>query len=94
MMRSDSGKDSSGVTIFLGLGLGLETCDIGSRLDSLGVCTLGRGNILRRRNRLGDRLGLLNFDSLGNTRWSALGRLRSMSMTMTECTLVDRFREW
>jgi hypothetical protein len=100
-MRSDSGEDGSRVTSVLGLRLGLDASHVRSRLDSLGVGALSGGNVFGRSNRLGDSLGFLYLDSLGNTRWSALGRLGStlgglwsVTVTMTECSSVDGLGEW
>ena len=89
-MRSNGGEHSSGVASVLGLCLGLDASDIRSRVYSLGVGALGRGNVFSRSNRLGDSLGFLNLDSLGDTRRSALGWLGSVTVTNAESPLIDR----
>ena len=66
-MRGNGGEHSSRVTSVLGLRLGLDASNIRSRVYSLGVGALGRGNVFCRSNRLGDSLGFLNLDSLGHT---------------------------
>jgi hypothetical protein len=67
LMRSNGGEHSSRVTSVLGLRLGLDASNVRSRLDSLGVGALGRGDVFGRSHRLGDSLGFLNLDSLGDT---------------------------
>jgi len=93
-MRNDGSKDGSSVTILLGLRLGLDASNVRCRVDSLGVCALGRGSVFGRSDRLGDSLGLLNLDSLGDTRRSALGWLGSVTVTKAESSLIDRLGEW
>ena len=90
MMRSNGGEHGSRVTSVLGLRLGLDASDIRSRVYSLGVGALGRGNVFSRSDRLGDSLGFLNLDSLGNTRRSTLGWLGSMTVTKAESSFIDR----
>jgi hypothetical protein len=101
LVRSNGGKHGSRVTSLLGLGLGLDTSNIRSRLDSLGVGAFGRSDVFGRSNRLGDSLGFFNLDSLGDTRRSALGWLgstfgwlRSVTMSMTESSLIDGLGKW
>ena len=94
MVRSNSGKDGGWVTSILGLDFGLDSSDIRSRLNSLSVGALGLGHIFGRCDGLGDCLGLLDLDSLWNTRWSALGRLGSVTGPMTESSLIDGLSEW
>ena len=94
LMRSHGGEHSSGVTSVLGLCLGLDAGNIRSRVYSLGVGALGRGNVFGRSDRLGDSLGFLNLDSLGNTRRSALGWLGSVTVTKAESSFIDRLGEW
>jgi len=94
VMRNDGSKDGSSVTILLGLRLGLDARNVRSRVDSLSVCALGRGSVFGGSNRLGDSLGFLNLDSLGNARRSALGWLGSVTVTKAESSLIDRLGEW
>jgi hypothetical protein len=67
LIRSNGGEHSSRVTSVLGLRLGLDASNVRSRLDSLGVGALGRGDVFGRSNRLGNSLGFFNLDSLGDT---------------------------
>jgi hypothetical protein len=93
LVRSNGGEHGSGVTSVLGLRLGLDASNIRSRVYSLCVGALGGSDVFSRSNRLGDRLGFFNLDSLGNTRRSALGWLGSVTMSITESSLLDRFGE-
>lgn len=96
MVRSNGGKDGGRVAGVLCLCLGLHTRDVRSRLDSLSVGTPSRGDVLGRCDRLGDSLGVLDLDSLGNARRSSLGRFGSMSVSVSVAKgpLGDGFSQW